>query len=140
VIFQVLISNTDAHAKNLSFYSGVRGLKLAPAYDQVSSHAMDASRVENSFAMAIGDAFTLRDLGAYEWAVFAERCELPRTLVTRELTQLSSTVRDLAAAVASQAHKEGASEPAVKPLLDGILATCNEQLRAARLLPRVQLD
>jgi serine/threonine protein kinase HipA of HipAB toxin-antitoxin module len=35
-LFQVLIGNTDAHAKNLSFYFGPQGLVLAPAYDLVS--------------------------------------------------------------------------------------------------------
>ncbi|MDD5036368.1 MAG: HipA domain-containing protein, partial [Methylococcaceae bacterium] len=34
-IFQVLIGNTDAHGKNLSFFLDAGGLRLAPAYDLV---------------------------------------------------------------------------------------------------------
>ena len=36
VIFQALIQNFDAHAKNISFFWGRQGLQLAPAYDLVS--------------------------------------------------------------------------------------------------------
>lgn len=67
VIFQVLIGNTDAHAKNLSFFNGVSGLSLAPAYDLVCGLVYAELPVEDTFAMAIGDAFTLGELTTYEW-------------------------------------------------------------------------
>ena len=55
MIFQVLIGNTDAHAKNLTFFNGVSGLSLAPAYDLFCGLVYAELPVEDTFAMAIGD-------------------------------------------------------------------------------------
>ena len=62
VIFQALIANTDAHAKNLSFFLNLQGLSLAPAYDLVSTYGMDKKVIDDSYAMAIGDALYRRIL------------------------------------------------------------------------------
>ena len=63
-LFQVLIGNTDAHAKNLSFFSTAGGLSIAPAYDLVNVLALADEGIETSYAMAIGDAFRYEDLNA----------------------------------------------------------------------------
>lgn len=89
VIFQVLIGNTDAHAKNLTFFNHLGGLRIAPAYDMVSGLIYAESPIEDTFAMAIGDAFTVGELSTYEWVNMAELCELPPALVQKELTALS---------------------------------------------------
>ena len=88
-IFQVLIGNTDAHAKNLTFFNDLGGLRMAPAYDMVSGLVYAESPIEDTFAMAIGDAFTVGELSTYEWLNMAELCELPPALVQKELTVLS---------------------------------------------------
>lgn len=88
-IFQVLIGNTDAHAKNLTFFNDLGGLRMAPAYDMVSGLVFAESPIEDTFAMAIGDAFTVGELSTYEWLNMAELCELPPALVQKELTVLS---------------------------------------------------
>lgn len=54
-ILQVLIGNTDAHGKNVSFFCDDRGLRLAPAYDLVCMEALDAD-FGDAYAMAYGDA------------------------------------------------------------------------------------
>ena len=90
VIFQVLIGNTDAHAKNLTFFNHLGGLRIAPAYDMVSGLIYAESPIEDTFAMAIGDAFTVGELTTYEWVNMAELCELPPALVQKELTVLSN--------------------------------------------------
>lgn len=138
-IFQVLIGNADAHAKNLSFFCGPKGLSLAPAYDQVSTHSMDRSRIASTYAMAIGDAFTLAELSPWEWAQFAEQCNLPKALVGRTLKQLSTKVRDLAPGVADEVVREGAQAQIVKAVLDSVIAACEEQLRWAPKIA-VKLD
>jgi serine/threonine-protein kinase HipA len=86
VIFNVLIGNTDAHGKNWSFFierhPGL--LRLAPAYDLVDVEAVADEHMSTSFAMGIGDAFHLDELGAFQWASMALECALaPRQLATR---------------------------------------------------------
>ena len=87
-IFQVLIGNTDAHGKNVSFFCDGRGLRLAPAYDLVCMDALDAG-FAHTYAMAIGDAFSEDALTPYEWAHFGHLCKLPFRLVAHELDGLA---------------------------------------------------
>lgn len=93
-IFQVLIGNTDAHGKNLSFFYGAPGLSLAPAYDLVCMEALGYDALHDGYAMAIGDAFTAAELSPFEWASFAHECGLPIRLVSQQLRQLATRVMD----------------------------------------------
>lgn len=65
-IFQVLIANTDAYGKNLAFFLGAGGLRLAPAYDLVCCAPYAEDRVSDTLAMAVGDNFNPTALGAYD--------------------------------------------------------------------------
>jgi serine/threonine-protein kinase HipA len=94
VIFQTLIGNTDAHGKNISFFCGLDGLRLAPAYDLVCMPALGNTGLASTCAMAVGDAFTEQDLSPFEWASFAQQCGLPLRLVSQELQRLSIRVMD----------------------------------------------
>jgi serine/threonine-protein kinase HipA len=90
-IFQVLIGNTDAHAKNVSFFCDGRGLRLAPAHNMVCMDALETG-FSPTYAMAIGDAFSKDALSPYEWAHFGHLCKLPFRLVAHELDGLASRV------------------------------------------------
>lgn len=99
-IFQIIIGNTDAHAKNLTFFTGERWLTLAPGYDLVST--VIYPKLEHSYAMAIGDAFDAANLSAAEWAEFCAATGLApafvvkeiRTLADRTLQHIDQTVHD----------------------------------------------
>lgn len=119
-IFQVLIGNTDAHAKNLTFFNHLGGLRIAPAYDLVSGLIYAESPIEDTFAMAIGDAFTVGELSTYEWVNMAELCELPPALVQKELTALSHRTLAELEATHQNTLAEGA-EPSVVAQVEGIV-------------------
>lgn len=70
-IFQVLMQNFDAHAKNIGFFWDRRGLGVAPAYDLVSIGIYPEGWFPQTFAMAVGDASALDDLVPCEWAYMA---------------------------------------------------------------------
>jgi len=91
-IFQVLIGNTDAHGKNLSFFMDAGGLSLTPAYDPVCCLQYANERIADTLAMAIGDNFNPTTLTAYDWAVMANECRLNPRLVSRELKQLADKI------------------------------------------------
>jgi serine/threonine-protein kinase HipA len=139
-IFQVLIANADAHAKNLSFYSSPQGLSLAPAYDLVSVHGFESNALDRTYAMAIGDAFSAEELSAFDWALFAERCKLPKALVARELAMLSDQVRDSLEALGIAAVAEGAEPSVISRLIAGIAQECDRQKNLAPNIARVSLD
>jgi len=52
-VMTLLIGNSDAHGKNISFLVGPGGLSVAPLYDLVSVTQYDATQIEHELAMAL---------------------------------------------------------------------------------------
>lgn len=136
-LFQILVGNTDAHAKNLSFFSGQAGLQLAPAYDLLCGHLYDSATIDTSYAMAIGDAFQEEDLSPYEWAHFATLTQLPFRLVSRELKNLATNVRRVLPRVQEAALQAGAAPEPLCALVALITYECERQLPMASELLEV---
>ena len=134
-IFQVLIGNTDAHAKNLSFMAGAGGLSLAKTYDLVCGLVFDADRVENTYAMAIGDAFAPADVSALEWATLCLAANLPPAMVRKELEQLARDTQARLHEVADAVSREGAAPAVVEKICKLVDAECQRQLEMARFIP-----
>lgn len=88
VLFQLLLGNSDAHGKNISFFVGPAGIDMAPAYDLLNLD-MYATQYDRDFSMAIGDAFAPEDVSPWELAEMCERCGLQKRLVATTLTTLS---------------------------------------------------
>jgi len=86
VLFNILIFNSDAHGKNLSFFVGSNGISLAPFYDLVNIKMYP--EFEHGLAMALGDEFEEDDINAYQLADFADTCQLPRLFVAKRLKDL----------------------------------------------------
>ncbi|MDF2466580.1 MAG: type toxin-antitoxin system HipA family toxin [Ramlibacter sp.] len=134
-IFQVLIGNTDAHGKNVSFYCDGNGLRLAPAYDMVCMSALDAG-FPDTYAMAIGDAFTENELSPFEWAHFAYLCKLPFRLVARELDGLATKVLAVMDGLAADMNEQGVPAPVAKRFQKLIRGTCTRQLEHVQQIAR----
>lgn len=128
-IFQVLIGNTDAHAKNLSFFQTPGGLHMAPAYDVVSALAFP--RADHSLAMGIGGDFDYGALGAVSWANFAASCGLDRRLVERTIRMLAVQITTRMQSVAQAVVEEGASRDAVDGVIDAITPVLIMQAKQA---------
>lgn len=62
IVFSYLIGNTDAHIKNFSLLYGkdLRSIRLAPAYDMVSTTVYESSTREMAFF--IGDTLSIDDI------------------------------------------------------------------------------
>ncbi len=135
-IFQVLIGNTDAHAKNISFFCSADGLRLAPAYDLVNIPALLDDGLSHSFAMAIGDAFSEAELTALEWAYFAKQCGLDRRMVARQLKTMSERILGLMHDMARLGAESGIPEGDIKLFRRLVEATCTRQGALAPALTR----
>lgn len=135
-IFNVLVGNVDAHAKNLTFFVSAAGLELAPAYDLVS-HFGIAADVDANYAFAIGDAFTSDALTPFEWALFAQDCALPSRLVSVELGRLAERIRVAWPQVAAAAAAAGGSQAVLARIGERVLAECGRQVRFASEIARV---
>lgn len=139
-IFQYLIGNTDAHAKNITFFSMGAGLRLAPMYDLVSGLAFVGDGVEDSLAMAIGDTFDPRAIRAYDWAQMAHEAALPPTLVGAELARLARRLQVQAPLVARTVAQGGAVQPMVERVMDVVLRQSSQALVDAPLIRQVSTD
>ncbi|MRD46300.1 type II toxin-antitoxin system HipA family toxin [Caenimonas koreensis DSM 17982] len=135
VIFQVLIGNTDAHGKNVSFFCDARGLRLAPAYDLVCMEALDAG-FSHTYAMAIGDAFSEDELKPYEWAHFAHLCKLPFRLVAHELESLCGQVSAVMDGFLSDMIGQHVPEAVAHRFKEVVLAICARQREHVRQIAR----
>jgi len=86
LLFNVLVYNSDAHGKNISFYVDSWGISLAPFYDLVNISLYP--ELEQDFAMALGDDFDSKHVNAWQIAAFAESCKLSRKFVAMRLEQI----------------------------------------------------
>lgn len=126
-IFQILIGNTDAHAKNISFFSTGAGLILSPAYDLVCGIAFQNETIDKTYAMAIGDAFSADVLSPFEWANFASKCGLGLPLVSKELVRMSNLVLKVIEEVMREALQYGAERDHLALVAGTIKAECQRQ-------------
>ncbi len=127
VIFQVLIGNNDAHAKNISLFCDQHGLALTPCYDLVSTLAFAGTRLDNNFAMALGDAFTVQELTPFEWAHFAHACGLKPRLVANELKKMLARMAAALDAARAGALSDGADMTIVDAVQDVVAKQCERQ-------------
>lgn len=78
VMFNYLIGNADAHAKNLSVLVDEKGFRLAPFYDLLCVRAYG----DTGLALYIGDEDSFDAVGAHSWEALCKDCgfRLPETL------------------------------------------------------------
>lgn len=70
VMFNYLIGNADAHAKNLSVLVDAAGYRLAPFYDLLCVRAYG----DEALALFIGGDETFDAVGAHSWEALCEDC------------------------------------------------------------------
>jgi len=136
-IFQVLIGNTDAHGKNLSFFMDTGGLSLTPAYDLVCCLLYADDRIADTLAMAVGDNFNPTALTAYDWAVMADECQLNPKLVSRELKQLADKIILVWPGLQHELVQNGAEKNTLKSIGEIFLQQCTHSLKLVAEITKV---
>jgi serine/threonine-protein kinase HipA len=87
VIFNALIGNHDAHAKNFSLLYAGKTPVLAPCYDMLST-AVYPSLTAN-MAMKIGSKYKFKDLQLRHWEQFAESTGFTKAQAKRRILELA---------------------------------------------------
>ena len=90
-LFQLLIGNSDAHGKNISFFVGKAGIDVAPFYDLLNIDIY-GEEFDRDLAMAIGDDFAPAEIGPYQLAEMSKACRLPQRQVAVALQSLCKAV------------------------------------------------
>lgn len=89
-IFNVIAGNADAHGKNFSLLLGV-SVTLAPFYDLLCTTAYP--ELSPRFAMKVGGASTLEEIGPSTWVKFATDIGMSAPYVRGRVGELAGLVR-----------------------------------------------
>jgi serine/threonine-protein kinase HipA len=101
VIFNVLIGNSDAHAKNHSILIGAGGsAKMAPLYDLMC--ALVYRQVDQSLSQGIARRFIGTDLRRADWQAFAKEVGLSGASTVRRVKELTTVVGGTCEVIAKQ--------------------------------------
>ena len=102
VMFNYLIGNADAHAKNMSVLVDAQGFRLAPFYDLLCVRAYG----DTGLALFIGDEDTFDAVGHHSWEALCDDCgfRLPDTL--KELRSMATALLPAWAKLRKQIDKK----------------------------------
>lgn len=126
VLFNIIIGNADAHAKNYSllYTGGAAGTILAPLYDLVGTLAWE--ELSPRFAMKFGGKNTLEEIEARHFDRFAEEAGLSAPFVKRRTQELADTVEDRLGEVRN-------AIPAKKDSLDSLAEMISDRAQRLKL-------
>jgi serine/threonine-protein kinase HipA len=118
VIFNVLIGNADAHAKNLSMIFTDQGPRLAPFYDLICTQVYPD--LTEKLAMKIGGENRPAGLQQRHWEKFGDSIAIKPTLVLKTLQDLSASIIPSAQTLANDFTNSYGMCPLIEKMLAGI--------------------
>ena len=107
VVFNALIGNHDAHAKNFSLLYTPKGAILAPMYDALSTAVYP--ELSDKMAMKIGSKYKFADVQARHWEQFALAAALSPAQVKKRVLEIAKRLPDLAHTLQATMDAEGNS-------------------------------
>ncbi|MDP4529588.1 HipA domain-containing protein [Alkalimonas delamerensis] len=144
MIFNLIIGNSDAHGKNISFYvSGQGGLAVTPFYDLVSVvyEAVHQPQLDTSLAMAIDDNFDIHAITAFDLLSLAFDAGIKFDFLQRRIERIVLRVQGQAQRLDfSQDDLATQQERHVRELADLVVRRSGELLKQARQFKQVYRD
>ncbi len=141
LLFNVLIGNTDAHLKNISFLVGSRGQQLSPFYDLLSTavyetRAFDQDRWPHATTLAwpiLGESHLAR-IDRQHLLDAAEALGIKRSPADKQLERIRGRIVEQADALLAETEQENTELAAERPELRATFAGEMRCLRAIRAL------
>jgi serine/threonine-protein kinase HipA len=138
VLFQLLIGNSDAHGKNISYFVARAGIEVAPFYDLLNINTYD-DEFDSDLAMAIGDEFVIDEILPNQLAEFCEVCQLPQRQVAIALKTLCTAVFAGVGRLTLENLMVEDERLFARDLLERIRTRARRFYEVAQELPRVRL-
>jgi len=92
-VFNYLVGNSDAHAKNLSFlYGQNHTTSLSPFYDLIAIHAWPRHVFNHELALSIGGETSIHNVKRKHWEQLAEQCDISFKLFNTTISSLSEDI------------------------------------------------
>lgn len=127
VIFNVLIGNHDAHAKNFSLLHSGKSTVLAPLYDTLSTAVY--STLTPKMAMKIGSKYKFNDVQTRHWEQFAEGIGLTKAQAKRRILELAKLLPPTARKLQSDPEQGFSRSVVVERINDLIEQRCALTIR-----------
>lgn len=109
VVFNAIIGNADAHAKNLALLCEPNGARrLAPFYDLVPTIAISERLVDRKPALSIGHAARIDEVSGEDWSRFADATGYASRFVRHRVIELAAGVLRVLADVGRSLVEQGA--------------------------------
>ena len=107
IVFDYLIGNTDAHIKNFSLLYGpdLKGIRLAPAYDIISTTVYEQSSREMAFR--IGQAHGIDDITAESFRTAAREVGIGERMAMQRFESMCSLFRNALSLSTEELMSEG---------------------------------
>lgn len=142
VLFNFLVGNADAHAKNFSVLYTEAGSELAPLYDLVSTLVYEADpqmRMNTDMAMRIGRRYDARLVLPSDWQHLASATGFRWTAMRDRLEDMSRRLPAAAIHVERALVAGAAATPLLHRAIDLLLARC-EHVRESHGLDPVAVE
>lgn len=123
LIFNWLLSGTDAHAKNYSFLIAPQGqVRLSPLYDLSSTlpYTRQIAPRDATLAMKIGDKYKVLAIGAREWKRFAAELRIDFDALRTRMLQMGEALPEAARKVGSEIKTEGITHDVIGRLIEAL--------------------
>ena len=128
IIFNALVGNHDAHAKNFSLVYGANGTALAPLYDIVSTAVYP--ELSAKMAMKIASQYTFKGVMPRHWEQLASINGLAVPPTLKRVAAIATQLPKLASKVYSQSNDfEYNNHPVAERIVDLIDSRCTMTLR-----------
>lgn len=128
VMFNYLIGNADAHAKNVSVLIDDAGYRLAPFYDLLCVQAYGDKRL----ALFIGDEEEFDAVGAHSWEAFCKDCGFRYEQTMAEFRKLGAAVNKAWTKVRDGISSDEKTTPEEQQLIRRIDGVIQTNVQAAR--------
>jgi len=92
MVFNILVGNSDGHAKNISFlYPGSGQVRLAPFYDLVCTRAFE--RIDSRLAFSVGEQRDPELVTFDDWKSLAKACDINGAFLIRIINKMSGELQ-----------------------------------------------
>jgi len=122
IIFNCLVGNNDAHAKNFSLLYSQNGIQLAPLYDVLSTAVYPD--LTDSMAMKIGSKYRFDELHARHWVQMAEAAQLGAPQLKRRVLEIAGLLPNLSQSLHTKFKVKGWDHPILNEITSLIKARC----------------
>jgi serine/threonine-protein kinase HipA len=129
VIFNALIGNHDAHAKNFSLLYSGRAPVLAPLYDALATAVYPA--LTPKMAMQIGSKYKFSEVQARHWDQFAQSAGLAKAQARQRILALTKSLPLAARQLHAQASRGNAGVERIIEVIEQRCALTTRRLTEA---------